>query len=61
VLYNQSTGSQVEKEEFDKVQIHHVLSDITGLSLAILDTILAGERGCVKLAQLCHPSVEEVT
>jgi hypothetical protein len=41
------------------VQIHHVLSDITGLSgLAILDAILAGERDCVKLAQLCHPSVK---
>jgi transposase len=34
------------------VQIHHVLSDITGLSgLAILDAILAGERDCVKLAR----------
>jgi transposase len=41
------------------VQIHHVLSDITGLSgLAILDAILAGERDRVKLAQLCHPSVK---
>jgi hypothetical protein len=41
------------------VQIHHVLSDITGLSgLTILDAILAGERDCVKLAQLCHPSVK---
>jgi transposase len=41
------------------VQIHHVLSDITGLSgLAILDAILAGERDCVKLAQLCHVSVK---
>jgi transposase len=41
------------------VQIHHVLSDITGLSgLAILDAILAGERDCVKLAQLCHVSTE---
>jgi len=41
------------------VQVHHVLSDITGLSgLAILDAILAGERDCVKLAQLCHPSVK---
>jgi transposase len=41
------------------VQIHHVLSDITGLSgLAILDAILAGERDCVKLAQLCHSSVK---
>jgi transposase len=41
------------------VQIHHVLSDITGLSgLAILDAIVAGGRDCVKLAQLCHPSVK---
>ena len=41
------------------VQVHHVLSDITGLSgLAILDAILAGERDCVKLAQLCHSSVK---
>jgi Transposase IS116/IS110/IS902 family./Transposase. len=41
------------------VQIHHVLSDITGLSgLAILDAILAGERDSVKLAQLCHCSVK---
>lgn len=41
------------------VQIHHVLSDITGLSgLAILDAILAGERDCLKLAQLCHPSIK---
>jgi transposase len=41
------------------VQLHHVLSDITGLSgLAILDAILAGERNCVRLAQLCHPSVK---
>jgi hypothetical protein len=41
------------------VQIHHVLSDITGFSgLAILDAILAGERDCVKLAKLCHSSVK---
>ena len=41
------------------VQVHHVLSDITGFSgLAILDAILAGERDCVRLAQLCHPSVK---
>lgn len=41
------------------VQVHHVLSDVTGFSgLAILDAILAGERDCVKLAQLCHPSVK---
>ncbi len=31
------------------VQIHHVLSDITGLSgLTILDATLAGERDCLK-------------
>jgi hypothetical protein len=41
------------------VQVHHVLSDITGLSgSAILDAILAGERDCVKLAQLCHSAVK---
>jgi transposase len=41
------------------VQIHHVLSDITGLSgLAILDAILAGERDGVKLARLSHTSVK---
>jgi transposase len=41
------------------VQIHHVLSDITGFSgLAILDAILAGERDSVKVAQLCHISVK---
>ena len=41
------------------VQIHHVLTDITGLSgLAILDAILAGGRDSVKLAELCHYSVE---
>ena len=41
------------------VQVHHVLSDITGFSgLAILDAILAGKRDCLKLARLCHPSVK---
>jgi transposase len=40
------------------VQIHHVLSDITGTSgQAILDAILRGERDPVTLAQLCHPCV----
>ncbi|MGA2739982.1 MAG: hypothetical protein ABSG65_21410 [Bryobacteraceae bacterium] len=35
------------------VQLHHVLSDITGLSgLAILDAILAGERDPRVLARL---------
>jgi transposase len=37
------------------VQLHHVLSDITGVSgLAILDAILEGERNPVKLAALCN-------
>jgi transposase len=37
------------------LQLHHVLSEITGLSgLRILDAILAGERNPVKLAELCH-------
>ena len=37
------------------VQLHHVLSDITGVSgMAILDAILSGERDPVKLAALCN-------
>lgn len=37
------------------IQIHHVLSDITGVSgLAILDAILRGERDPIKLAGLCN-------
>ena len=40
------------------LQIHHVLSDITGLSgMAIIEAIVAGERDAVKLAALCHGSV----
>jgi transposase len=40
------------------LQIHHVLSDITGLSgLAIVDAILAGERDPRRLAQLRHARV----
>jgi hypothetical protein len=40
------------------IQIHHVLSDITGASgQAILDAILRGERDPVILAQHCHPCV----
>ena len=40
------------------LQLHHVLSDITGLSgMRILDAILAGERDPVKLAALCHGRV----
>src|SRR6476469_7626462 len=40
------------------LQLHHVLSDITGVSgLKILDAILGGERDPVKLADLCHRGV----
>ncbi len=37
------------------LQLHHVLSEITGMSgLKILDAILAGERNPIKLASLCN-------
>ncbi|HEY3628936.1 MAG TPA: IS110 family transposase [Terracidiphilus sp.] len=40
------------------VQIHHVLSDITGLSgMAIVEAILAGQRDPLQLASLCHGAV----
>jgi transposase len=38
------------------VQLHRVISDITGVTgMSILRAILAGERDCLKLAQLRHP------
>jgi transposase len=41
------------------LQIHHVISDLTGMTgLAIVDAILAGERDGVKLAQLRDPRVK---
>jgi transposase len=41
------------------VQLHHVISDITGLTgLAIVDAILAGERDPTKLAELRHKSIQ---
>jgi hypothetical protein len=41
------------------LQIHHVISDITGLTgLAIVDAILAGERDATELAKLRHPNVK---
>jgi transposase len=41
------------------LQIHHVLSSITGTSgLAILDAILAGQRDPGQLAQLCNVRVK---
>jgi len=41
------------------LQLHRVLSDITGLSgLRIVDAILAGERDPITLARLCHSRVK---
>lgn len=40
------------------LQVHHVLSDITGVSgIAILDAILVGERDPIRLAALCNRRV----
>jgi len=40
------------------LQLHHVISDITGTTgLAIIDSILAGERDAVKLAGLRDPRI----
>jgi transposase len=40
------------------LQIHHVLSDITGQSgMAIVEAIVAGQRDPVQLAALCHKGV----
>ena len=53
ILHIQKSLSQMN------LQVHHVLSDITGVSgQAILDAILGGERDPVILAQLCHPRVK---
>src|SRR5215207_1924448 len=44
------------------VQLHHVLSDLTGTSgMAILRAIVAGERDPVKLAHLKHTRVPSST
>jgi transposase len=44
------------------IQIHRVLSDITGYSgMAIIRAILAGERDGLKLAQMKHPQVKAST
>lgn len=41
------------------VQLHRVISDITGVTgMSILRAILAGERDCIKLAQLKHPQIK---
>ena len=41
------------------IQIHRVISDITGLTgMSILRAILAGERDCIKLAQMRHPQIK---
>jgi transposase len=40
------------------LQIHHVLSDITGISgMAIIEAIVAGQRDPLPLAGLCHAKV----
>jgi transposase len=40
------------------LQIHHVLSDITGISgMAIVEAIVGGERDPLPLAALCHAQV----
>jgi len=40
------------------LQIHHVLSDITGISgMSIVEAIVAGQRDPVQLAGLCHAKV----
>ena len=41
------------------LQIHHVISDITGLTgLAIVDAILAGQRNGTELAKLRNPRIK---
>jgi transposase len=41
------------------IQIHRVISDITGVTgMSILRAILAGERDCIKLAQMKHPQIK---
>src|SRR5260221_11011698 len=44
------------------IQIHRVLSDITGYTgMAMIRAILAGERDALKLAQMKHPLVKAST
>ena len=44
------------------IQLHRVLSDITGVSgMNILRAIIAGERDTLKLAQMKHPQVKSST
>jgi transposase len=44
------------------LQIHHVISDITGVTgLAIVDAIVAGQRDAVELAQLRDPHIKADT
>jgi hypothetical protein len=52
VLHMQKALNQIN------LQVHHVISDITGLTgLAILDAILTGERDPKALAQLRDPGI----
>ena len=40
------------------IQLHRVISDITGVTgMSILCAIVAGERECLKLAQMKHPHI----
>jgi len=44
------------------IQIHRVIRDITGLTgMSILRAIVAGERDCVKLAQMLNFSSADAT
>lgn len=48
------------QKAFDQmnVQLHHVISDLTGTTgMAIIDAILGGERDGEKLARLCDPRI----
>ena len=41
------------------LQLHHVISDITGLTgMRIIRAIVRGERDCMKLADLKHERIQ---
>ena len=55
----QSGAAHAEGLTEMNIQIHRVISDITGVTgMSILRAILAGERDCIKLAQLRHPQIK---
>lgn len=56
-----STHVQHMQKALDQMnlQLHHVISDITGLTgMAMLDAILGGERNPQKLSKLRHPRIK---